>query len=73
MHDRTHEWELADALRRAEEDGDSDAIIIAESAVADYLGLSLDDTEQDLTPAAADAIDAFCVKYADAFRGRKVW
>jgi hypothetical protein len=66
-------WKLADALRRAEEDGNYEDIIIAESAICDALDLPLDETEQGLTPKAAEAVDAFLAKYADAFRNRQVW
>jgi hypothetical protein len=52
---------LAEALRDAEISGDLDAIVEAENAICDRLGLPLDWTEQGLNQEAADAITAFCL------------
>lgn len=52
--------QLAQNLRDAERDGDTDDIVYYENEIIVRLGLSLDDTEQGLTHAASDAIVQFC-------------
>ena len=55
----TTDRELAQALYDAEESGDTDEIIGAENAIIVRLNIPLNETEQGLTQAATDKIDAF--------------
>jgi hypothetical protein len=56
--------ELAEYLRAVEtaDEVDTGELVLVENEIAGRLNLSLDETEQGLTQAAADAITAFCRK-----------
>jgi len=56
--------ELAENLRDAERDGDTENIVYYENEILARLDVPLKDTEQGLTRAAADAIEAFCNDHA---------
>jgi hypothetical protein len=53
------DYELAKEMRDAEIAGDGECIILAQNAICDRLDISLDETEQGLTPLAQRMIDEF--------------
>lgn len=55
--------DLAKGLRNAEREGNTDNIIYFENEVAGRLHLDHNETEQGLTPFAAQAIEDFCARY----------
>lgn len=62
--DKMTDRELALALYEAETSGNDLGMVYAENEVCGRLNISLDETEQGLTPAAADLIDGFVKQHA---------
>jgi len=59
---RVSDYEVAQGLRDAERDGETAYIAYYEGEIAARLNLDLNETEQGLTPAAAQAVEDFCVR-----------